>query len=613
MLKKKTTYLKVFVLMITILFSITAYTFASSISNVTGLKADISGKEVYLNWNSVSDANGYDVYFNIPGYGYTNIGSVSSNSAKVSGFTPGYDYKSKIMAYKYVNGSKVYSSAYSNEVSVMIPTLQNDIPANVTNLKVSINNKQAYLTWDKVNNASGYDVYFNVPGQGYMSIGSVDTNSAYVSGFTPGYTYYAKILAYKNSNGKKVYANSYSNEVSVKISEEVDYSKPGKATNLTAYINKTNVAVDWNKAANATGYDVYLYTPGYGYKKLTSTTNNYYDIPVNTLQEGKTYYVKVLAYRVVNGQTIYANEYSNEASFYIQEIVTKPNKATGLTAYVNNKYVAVDWNKATNATGYDVYLYTPGYGYKKLTSTSNNYYDIPVNTLQEGKTYYVKVLAYRNENGKTTYSTEYSNEAGFMIKENTVKPGQATNLIASVNNYCVALDWKKATNATGYDVYLYTPGYGYKKLTSTNNNYYDINFNTLTSGKTYYVKVLAYRYENGKTTYADNYSNEASFYFNYSNNTNTKPGAISGLNVKVKGTVAYFTWNKVNNVDGYELRMTIPGYGTSTMYSSTNSKTVSGLTTYGSSYTTSVYAYKYVNGKKVYGNPATVKVYRNNL
>lgn len=610
MLKKKTTYLKVFALMITILFSITAYSFADSISNVTGLTANISGEEVYLNWNSVSDANGYDVYFDIPGYGYTNLGSVSSNSAKVSGFTPGYDYKTKIMAYKYVNGNKVSSSAYSNEVSILIPTLQNDIPSNASNLKVTINNKQAYLTWDKANNASGYDVYFNVPGQGYINIGSVDTNSAYVSGFTPGYTYYAKILAYKNSNGKKVYANNYSNEISVTLANEVDYSKPGIATNLTAYINKTNVAVDWNKATNATGYDVYLYTPGYGYRKLDSTTNNYYDIPVNTLQENKTYYVKVMAYRVVNGQTIYANDYSNEASFYIEEIVTKPNKATGLTAYAGNKYVAVDWNKATNATGYDVYLYTPGYGYKKLASTANNYYDIPVNTLEEGKTYYVKVLAYRYENGKTTYSSEYSNEASFKIKENTIKPGKATNLTAYINNYCVAVDWDKAINATGYEVYLYTPGSGYKRIATTSNNYYDIQFNTLKTNKTYYVKVLSYRYENGKTIYADNYSNEASFYYN---KNNAKPGKVTGLKVTVKGTAANFTWNKVNNVDGYELRMTIPGYGTSTMYSTTNSKTVTGLTTYGYSYTTSVYAYKYVNGEKIYGDPATVEVYRNNL
>ena len=162
MLKKKTNCLKVFVLMITILFSITACTYATSIANVTGLTANISGDEVYLYWNSVSNASGYDVYFNVPGRGYINLGSVSTNSAKVSGFTPGYDYKTKIMAYKYVNGSKISSSAYSNEVSVMIPTVQNDLPSNASNLKVTMNDKQAYLTWDKANNATGYDVYFNV-------------------------------------------------------------------------------------------------------------------------------------------------------------------------------------------------------------------------------------------------------------------------------------------------------------------------------------------------------------------------------------------------------------------------------------------------------------------
>lgn len=607
MLKKKSNYLKIFALMMIILFSITAHTFAASISNVTGLKANISGNDVYLNWNSVSDASGYDVYFNIPGYGYTNIGSVTSNSAKVSGFTPGYDYKSKIKAYKYVNGSKVYAAGYSNEVSVKIPTLVNDKPGKANNLRVTVSDKQAKLTWDKADNASGYDIYFNVPGQGYVNIGSVDSTSAYVSGFTPGYTYYAKILAYKNSNGKKVYASNYSNEVTVKIENDIDYSKPGKATNLTAYVKNSLVAVDWNKATNATGYDVYLYTPGYGYRKLISTSNNYYDIPLNTLQAGTTYHVKVLAYRVVNGQTIYANEYSNEASFRIEEVVTKPSTVTNLRTNVTSHYVAIDWNKSTNATGYDVYLAKPGYGYSKLVSTNNNYYDIAVSSLQSG-TYYVRVLAYKYENGKTTYADNYSNEASFVIgRTDTSKPGSVSYLNAyKLNNNKVQFNWSTANNATGYELYVYTPTKGYSKAGDYKTTYAVLE--NFSSGYTYYAKVIAYRTVNGQKIYSDKYSNEVSIYFAPQQTT---VGAVSGLRVSVKGTVATFNWNKVSGADGYELRMTIPGYGTSTMTSATNSRTVSGLTTYGYSYTTSVYAYKIVNGQKVYGSPATVEVYRN--
>lgn len=514
MLKKKTTFLKIFLLMITILFSITIHSYAASISNVTGLKADISENSVYLTWNSVYDASGYDVYFNVPGRGYINLGSVPSTYAKVTGFTPGYNYQSKVRAFKDINGSRIYSSEYSNEVSVMLPTLQNDIPSDVKNLKVTVSNKQAKLTWDKVDNASGYDVYFNVPGQGYISIGSVETTSVVVSGFTPEYTYYAKILAYKNLNGKKVYANNYSNEISVRIENEVDYSKPDKATNLTAYVNKDYVAVDWHKATNATGYDVYLYTPGYGYKKLTSTSNIYYDIPVNTLEANKTYSVKVLAYRYVNGQTIYANSYSNEASFTIEKSdTTKPDSVSYLNVYkFDNNSIQLNWGSAKNATGYEVYVTVPGKG------------------------------TYKMKDCYTTYTTLYK----------------------------------------------------------------------FSSGYTYYVKVLAFRDVNGERKYADNYSKEVPVYFEAKN---SKPSAITGLTVTVKGTVATFNWDKVDGADGYELVMKIPDsiVGSTRLYSSTNSRTVSGLTTYGKSYTTSVYAYKIVNGEKVYGEPQTINVYRNNL
>lgn len=87
-------------------------------NKVTGLTVKQKNKKAYLNWVSVSNADGYEVYAYVPGRGYSSIGSTTKNSAKVSGFSENVTYKVKILSYKYVDHTKVYAESYSNEVNV---------------------------------------------------------------------------------------------------------------------------------------------------------------------------------------------------------------------------------------------------------------------------------------------------------------------------------------------------------------------------------------------------------------------------------------------------------------------------------------------------------------
>ena len=72
--------------------------------------------------------------------------------------------------------------------------------SRVTGLTVNLqSNKNAYLKWDSVSGASGYEIYVDLPSRGYTYIGSVKTNYVTLTGFAQGKTYYAKVRAYNDN------------------------------------------------------------------------------------------------------------------------------------------------------------------------------------------------------------------------------------------------------------------------------------------------------------------------------------------------------------------------------------------------------------------------------
>lgn len=86
-----------------------------NVAKVTGVKAPVKGTSVYLSWNKVSGAAGYEIDFTVPGIGNVTLYS-NTNYREVSGVTgKDYDYTARIRAYKYINGVKVYG-LYSDVV-----------------------------------------------------------------------------------------------------------------------------------------------------------------------------------------------------------------------------------------------------------------------------------------------------------------------------------------------------------------------------------------------------------------------------------------------------------------------------------------------------------------
>lgn len=178
--------------------------------------------------------------------------------------------------------------------------------------------------------------------------------------------------------------------------------KPNKVLGIKATSNSYNsIKLTWNKVINgANGYAVYRSTSKDGKYTLrkTITSKNTIEFTDTGLDTNTTYYYKVRAYRMIADKKKYGS--------YSEIVCAKPVLSkTTITVSSKSKKATIKWNKVLGASGYKVYSATSSNGTYSLkkTITSINTLSYTNTNLVSGKTYYYKVRAYRNVNGKVVY------------------------------------------------------------------------------------------------------------------------------------------------------------------------------------------------------------------
>ena len=178
--------------------------------------------------------------------------------------------------------------------------------------------------------------------------------------------------------------------------------KPNKVSGIKATSNSYNsIKLTWNKTVNgANGYAVYRSTSKDGKYTLrkTITSKNTIEFTDTGLDTNTTYYYKVRAYRMIADKKKYGS--------YSEIVCAKPVLSkTKITVSSKSKKATIKWNKVLGASGYKVYSATSSDGTYSLkkTITSINTLSYTNTNLVSGKTYYYKVRAYRNVNGKVVY------------------------------------------------------------------------------------------------------------------------------------------------------------------------------------------------------------------
>ena len=252
-------------------------------------------KTIQVSWSSVDNADGYIVYRRTETGSWKKIADqVTDISYKDQKAVTGRVYYYTVRAYSYTWGGKTVSS-YNKDGVIGKATLGKVKIATAA----SENYNTIRVTWNKVFGANGYRVYRSTSKNGkYTSIGSTAKNSAVTfldKKAVTGTTYYYKVRAYRNVNGKKVYG-SYS----IAVKGKAVLSAPSLSVGSTS---KTAV-LEWSRVKAADGYQVYASASKNGkYTRIKTTKGT--GMTEEKLATGKTRYYKVRAYRKVNGKTVY--------------------------------------------------------------------------------------------------------------------------------------------------------------------------------------------------------------------------------------------------------------------------------------------------------------------
>ncbi|MBQ9531729.1 MAG: fibronectin type III domain-containing protein [Eubacterium sp.] len=240
-----------------------------------------------------------------------------------------------------------------------------------------------------------------------------------------GYEYMMTISGYEwktcvRCHGRGEYNCNYCNGFGwVYVSDSTDSSssssssskKPSKTsiTKLTA--KKKGFKVTWKKRTKKTsGYQV-QYSTSSKFKKSSRKTKTVKGksktfLTVNGLKGNKKYYVRIRAYRKLNGKRYYSKW--SKGKSVVTEPIIKPDKVSIKKLTSLKGGFIIGWKKHTkNTSGFQIqYATNSKFTKNKKTKTvkGNKKTNIKINSLQGKKKYYVRVRAYRIANGKKYYS-----------------------------------------------------------------------------------------------------------------------------------------------------------------------------------------------------------------
>lgn len=256
---------------------------------------------VDLSWSPVSGADGYTVQILKNGK-WVSVGNFVGTSAQISGLLPGSVNYVHIAAYASSNG-KTYIGNYNTSVKI-------ETTVGAINPRVSAYaNNFVTLTWNKQTAANGYEVFkYDASSKKYVlykNITNPNTNTCKVTGLASNRKYDFKVRAYQIDDSEKTYA-----PFGAVVSQYTSITNP--KLNSAKSTSKKKIKASWSKVGGASGYQVMWST----YKnfsknyKTKSVKAKYSSKTVTTAQSKKIYYVRVRAYKTINGKKVYS-QWSN--------------------------------------------------------------------------------------------------------------------------------------------------------------------------------------------------------------------------------------------------------------------------------------------------------------
>ena len=354
-------------------------------------------------------------------------------------------------------------------------------------------------------------------------------------------------------------------------------------------LTSTNVTLQWNKNANASGYEIEQYKDGKWVNVAKITGNATTSYTVKGLKAGTAgYQFRIRAYRTEGKNKAYSG-YSATV-----KVNTNPYGVGGFKcSSKSSTSVTLKWNKGTTASGYQLQQYKNGKWVTIYTGTKAANTSYTVKKLKAGTAgYRFRIRAYKTY-GNTKQYGSWSSE----VKVNTNPYGVGGFKCSSKSSTSVTLKWNKGTTASGYQLQQYKNGKWvtiYTGTKATNTSYTVKGLKAGTAG--YRFRIRAYK-TYGNTKQYGSWSSEVK--------VNTNPYGVGGFKAKstAKNSIT-LGWNKGTTASGYQLQQYKGGKWV-TVYTGTKatstSYTVKSLKS-NTSYKFRIRAYKTYGNAKQYGS-----------
>lgn len=451
----------------------TAYPSNPNLTSVTSVEYNA----IELKWDKVDGANGYKIYRKLPSdKNYKELITLYEQTDKYTDqtVTCGTTYQYIIKSFRYENG-KTYTSGNSSAVSCKA------VPPVVKVKVASTGYNSLNVSWEKVNGATGYRIYFKKDNAKNWTTLATFENGSLTScehrKLTTGVNYTYTVRAYYKDGSKTIWGDF--NQTGVTKKPVTSAPKLVSVTSSTA----TNVTVKWETVSGANGYKVMRKADGSKTWSTIGTTNSkklsYTDKKVSC---GVKYHYTVRAYRNVSKKPVLGSYNSNGL-----EIMTIPDRPVISVSSANYNKLNVSWSRSNGATGYKVYRKVVNGTYKLIRNISGGAATGFTDTVECGTEYYYYVTAYVINN-KVEYGSFDSEAVKGKAVPQTVKLGSPSTTKGQAK-----INWSTVPGATGYYVYSKTGNSGYKLIADVKGgnvkSYTDKN---VVSGKKYTYTVKAY-------------------------------------------------------------------------------------------------------------------------
>ena len=450
----------------------TAYPSNPNLTSVTSVEYNA----IELKWDKVDGANGYKIYRKLPSdKNYKELITLYGQTDKYTDqtVTCGTTYQYIIKSFRYENG-KTYTSGNNSAVSCKA------VPPVVKVKVASTGYNSLNVSWEKVNGATGYRIYFKKDNVKNWTTLATFENGSLTScehrKLTTGVNYTYTVRAYYKDGSKTIWGDF--NQTGVTKKPVTSAPKLVSVTSSTA----TNVTVKWETVSGANGYKVMRKADGSKTWSTIGTTDSkklsYTDKKVSC---GVKYHYTVRAYRNVSKKPVLGSYNSNGL-----EIMTIPDRPVVSVSSANYNKLNVSWSRSNGATGYKVYRKVVNGTYKLIRNISGGATGF-TDTVECGTEYYYYVTAYVINN-KVEYGSFDSEAVKGKAVPQTVKLGSPSTTKGQAK-----INWSTVPGATGYYVYSKTGNSGYKLIADVKGgnvkSYTDKN---VVSGKKYTYTVKAY-------------------------------------------------------------------------------------------------------------------------